>query len=65
MNLSSFLKRLRYEAMPPVPEPEEESGWSPTVNDAASPVDPPSVPWHLSTQDVNFLKRRLHIDPDR
>ena len=65
MNLSSFLRRLRHEAMPPVPEGDEDADGSPqTATDVASSGDRPSVPWRLSHQDVSFLKRRLRIDPE-
>jgi hypothetical protein len=63
MNLSSFLRRLRHEAMPPVPEGEDESAEQ-SATDVESSGERPSVPWHLSQQDVSFLKRRLRIDPE-
>lgn len=63
MDLSSFLRRLRYEAMPSIPESEEEAAWR-AADEIEASIDRPSVPWHLSHQDVDFLKRRLRIDPE-
>jgi len=63
MDLSSFLRRLRYEAMPSIPESEEEAAW-PAAEETEASADRPSVPWCLSQQDVHFLKRRLLIDPE-
>jgi len=65
MNLSSFLRRLRHEAMPAVPEGEDEADSAPpAATDAVSSGDCPSIPWRLSHQDISFLKRRLRIDPE-
>ena len=63
MNLSSFLRRLRHEAMPAVPEGEDETD-SAKATDVVSSGDCPSIPWRLSHQDISFLKRRLRIDPE-
>ena len=62
MNLYPFLRRLRREAIPPVLTCEEEA-W--TEDDRPESSVRPNVPWRLSEQDANFLRRRLHIDPDR
>ena len=59
MNLYPFLRRLRREAIPP----EEDEPNSPMPNEADETSDRPSVPWRLSEQDAQFLKHRLHIDP--
>jgi hypothetical protein len=65
MNLSSFLRRLRHEAMPPVPDGEDDVEDSPqAVSDLESSGERPSIPWRLSQQDISFLKRRLRIDPE-
>jgi len=65
MNLSSFLRRLRHEAMPPLPEDEVDAEGSPqAASEAVSSGERPSIPWHLSQQDISFLKRRLRIDPE-
>jgi hypothetical protein len=65
MNLSSFLRRLRHEAMPPVPDDEDDVEGSPAdASDVGSSGERPSIPWRLSQQDVSFLKRRLRIDPE-
>ena len=64
MDLSSFLRRLRYEAMPSIPESEEEADMAGGRRATAASADRPSVPWCLSHQDVHFLKRRLLIDPE-
>jgi hypothetical protein len=65
MNLSSFLRRLRHEAMPPVPEDEDDAeGSRQAASDAMSSGERPSIPWCLSQQDISFLKRRLRIDPE-
>jgi hypothetical protein len=65
MNLASFLRRLRHEAMPPVPEGEDDAdGSQQPASNVVSSVDRPAVPWRLSHQDVSFLKRRLRIDPE-
>ena len=65
MNLSSFLRRLRHEAMPRVPECEDEAENAPhAATDVESSGDRPSIPWRLSYQDISFLKRRLRIDPE-
>lgn len=65
MNLSSFLRRLRHEAMPAVPEGEDEADGTPqAATDVVSSGDCPSIPWRLSHQDISFLKRRLRIDPE-
>jgi hypothetical protein len=57
MNLYPFLRRLRREAIPL----DEGETAPPHEGDEAG--DHPSVPWHLTEQDAQFLKRRLHIDP--
>jgi hypothetical protein len=49
--------------MPSIPESEEEAAWR-AADEIEACVDRPSVPWHLSHQDVDFLKRRLRIDPE-
>ena len=65
MNLTSFLRRLRHEAMPPVPEDGDDTEGSPQVaSEAVSSGERPSIPWRLSQQDISFLKRRLRIDPE-
>ena len=65
MNLSSFLRRLRHEAMPPVPDGEDDVEGSPqAASDLVSSGERPSIPWRLSQQDISFLKRRLRIDPE-
>jgi hypothetical protein len=65
MNLSSFLRRLRHEAMPPVPEDEEDlEGSRLAASEVASSGERPLIPWRLSQQDISFLKRRLRIDPE-
>jgi hypothetical protein len=65
MDLSSFLRRLRYEAMPPVPEDEDAlEGSRQGESEVASSGERPSIPWRLSQQDISFLKRRLRIDPE-
>jgi hypothetical protein len=62
MNLYPFLRRLRREAIPPVLTCDAESAWAWTEPESSVR---PNVPWRLSEQDVQFLRRRLHIDPDR
>jgi hypothetical protein len=65
MNLSSFLRRLRHEAMPPVPEDEDDAeGLRQAASEVVSSGERPSIPWRLSQQDISFLKRRLRIDPE-
>jgi hypothetical protein len=65
MNLSSFLRRLRHEAMPAVPEDEDDAEGSPTTaSEVVYSVERPLTPWRLSQQDISFLKRRLRIDPE-
>ena len=63
MDLSSFLRRLRHEAMPSIPDSEDEGAWPESEENAAA-ADGPSVPWRLSEHDVFFLKRGLGIDPE-
>jgi hypothetical protein len=65
MNLSSFLRRLRHEAMPRVPEDDGNAeGSADDASEVVSSGERPSIPWRLSHQDVSFLKRRLRIDPE-
>lgn len=65
MNLYPFLRRLRREAIPPVLTCEDKSSWAWTEDDRPESSVRPKVSWRLSEQDANFLRRRLHIDPDR
>ena len=65
MNLYPFLRRLRREAIPPVLTCAQEAEWEPSGIDGRESIVCPSVPWRLSEEDVHFLRRRLHIDPER
>lgn len=64
MNLYPFLRQLRREAIPPMLMCEQEAASPETPTDGADLGDRPSVPWRLSRQDADFLKRRLRINPD-
>ena len=65
MNLSSFLRRLRHEAMPPAPEDADDAEISAhAASELVASGERPSIPWRLSQQDISFLKRRLRIDPE-
>jgi hypothetical protein len=64
MNLYPFLRRLRREAIPPMLACEQEAACPQAPADAGDLSDRPSVPWRLSRQDADFLKRRLRINPD-
>lgn len=65
MNLYPFLRRLRREAIPTVLTCEQEAEWAPAGIDRRESIVRPNVPWRLSEEDVHFLRRRLHIDPER
>ena len=65
MNLYPFLRRLRREAIPPVLTCDDEAAWALTEDNQTESSVRPNVPWRLSEQDAHFLRRRLHIDPDR
>lgn len=65
MNLYPFLRRLRREAIPPVLTCEQGADWAAAGIDRRESIVRPNVPWRLSQEDVHFLRRRLHIDPER
>ena len=64
MNLYPFLRQLRREAIPLTLMCEQEAAAFETPADRADLGVRPSVPWRLSRQDADFLKRRLRINPD-